>query len=183
MMLFKKLWDVSLSGKNALKKGATLEVETGATLKMNGANVVPSARIVTTTATALTLNATDHAEKVVLINTNSTVTNTFTLPAATGSGLKYTLINNVAQTQGTIKIAANGTDVLSGIAIGVHATTTTGGASFLTSATSDYYSFNRTTTGGLGQDSFEAIDSASGTWTVRVVFNGNGSLATGFAAT
>ena len=36
-----------------------------------------SARIVTTTATALSLTATQHAERVLLINSNSTVANTF----------------------------------------------------------------------------------------------------------
>src|SRR6185503_16783792 len=50
-------------------------------------------RVVPTTVTALSLTATQHAERIVVINTNSTVANTFTLPAATGSGAWYSLVN------------------------------------------------------------------------------------------
>lgn len=142
-----------------------------------------SARIVITTATALSLTQAEHAGRVVLVNTNSTVANTFTLPAATGTGDKYTLINNVVQTQGSVVFAAAGTDVVKGVCIAAHNTTTTGGGSFNTTATSDKVTLNRTTTGGLGGDMFEAWDSASGTWTVKVLINGNGTLATPFSAT
>lgn len=141
-----------------------------------------SARIVTTTATSLALTVTQHAERVVLINTNSTFANTFTLPVATGSGAKFTLINNIAQTQGTVVVAANGTDVMKGVAL-MFPTTAAGAEAFLTSATSDKYSFDLTTTGGLGQDMVEAWDSAANTWNVRVTGVGSGTLATGFSQT
>lgn len=142
-----------------------------------------SARIVTTTATALSLTVTQHAERVVLVNTNSTVANTFTLPLATGTGAKITLINNIAQTQGTVVIAANGTtNTLSGVAY-VYGTTAAGAEAFVTSATSDKITLNLTTTGGLGGDIVEAYDSASGVWTVQVKCVGSGTLATPFSAT
>jgi len=142
-----------------------------------------SGRVVTTTSTALSLTVTEHAERLVLINTNSTVANTFTLPAAAGTGEKFTLINNIAQTQGTVVIAANGTDVLSGICFAMDSTAAADAMTFLTSATSDKISMDLTTTGGLGGDMVEAWDSAANTWTVRVVINGSGSLATPFSAT
>jgi len=142
----------------------------------------PPARIIATTATALTLSDT-HAERVVLINSNSTVANTFTLPPALGTGKKFTLINNVTQTQGTVKFAADGTDVLSGVCFAASSNAASGSALFMTTATSDYASLNLTTTGGLGGDMFEAWDTGSGTWTVRMTTRCSGTVATPFAAT
>lgn len=142
-----------------------------------------STRVVTTTATALSLTVTEHADRVVLINTNSTVANTFTLPVATGSGAKFTLINNIAQTQGTVVIAANGTlDTLKGVAIIGDTTAETAGA-FVTTATSDKLSMDLTTTGGLGGDQVELLDGAANVWTVRATLTGSGTLATPFSAT
>lgn len=141
-----------------------------------------SARVVTTTATALSLTITQHADRVVLVNTNSTVANTITLPVATGSGAKYTIINNIAQTQGTLVVAASGTlDTLTGVALIGDTTAETAGA-FLTSATSDKLSMNLTTTGGLGGDQVELLDGAANVWTVRATLTGSGTLATPFSA-
>lgn len=141
-----------------------------------------SARVVTTTATALSLTVTEHAERMVLINSNSTVANTFTLPAATGTGAKMTLINNITQTQGTVVIAAPGTtNVVSGVAY-AYGSTVADAEAFVTTATSDKITFNLTTTGGLGGDIVEAWDTSTGVWTVQVKFRGSGTLATPFAA-
>ena len=143
-----------------------------------------SGRVVTSTATVLALTVTEHGERIVLINSNSTVANTFTLPVATGSGVKMTLVNNIAQTQGTVVVSANGTtDVLSGIAYNFGSTEETA-MSFVTSATSDKISLNLTTTGGgVGQDRVEAQDVAANTWNVVVHQVGSGALATPFSAT
>ena len=144
-----------------------------------------SARVVTTTATALSLTVTEHADRVVLVNSNTTVANTLTLPVATGSGAKFTVINNIAQTQGSIVIAANGTlDVLKGVAVVSNTSTTVNVQSFLTSASSDKVTWNRTTTGGAGPgDYFEAYDSAANTWTVQVRAGSVGAAATPFSET
>jgi hypothetical protein len=142
-------------------------------------------RFVTVTAatTALSMTLTTHGEKIVLINSNTTVANTFTLPAATGSGAKFDIRNNVAQTQGTVVIAALTTDVFKGIAYGMDTTAAADAIAFLTTATSDKVTLNLTTTGGLGHDRVEAWDVAAGTWNVIVTFTGSGSLATPFSAT
>lgn len=142
-----------------------------------------SARIVTTTATALSLTVTEHGERVLLINTNSTAANTFTLPTAAGTGVKMTVINNITQTQGSVVVAANGTtDTIVGSAM-VFGTTEEAAAGFVTSATSDKITFNITTTGGLGGDMIELWDSAANTWNVRVTAMGSGTLATPFSET
>lgn len=142
-----------------------------------------AARVVTTTATALSLTVTQHAERLVLINTNSTVANTFTLPAATGSGAKFQIVNNVVQTQGSVVIAANGTDVMQGTCFAFDSTAAADAMTFVTSATSDKVTLNITTTGGLGGDQVEAWDIAANTWFVRVVINGSGTLGTPFSQT
>lgn len=142
-----------------------------------------SARVVTTTATALSLTVTEHAERVVLVNTNSTVANTFTLPVATGSGAKFTIINNIAQTQGTVVVAASGTlDTLTGVAIIADTTAETAGA-FVTTATSDKLTLNATTKGGLGGDQIELLDGKANQWTVRATLTGSGTLETPFSQT
>lgn len=143
-----------------------------------------SARIVTSTATALSLTVTEHAERIVLIESNSTVANTFTLPVAAGTGEKFHLVNNITQTQGTVVIAANGTtDVLSGVCLAVDSTGADTASAFYTTATSDKVTLDLTTTGGLGGDTVEAWDVAANTWMVKVVIRGSGTLASPFSAT
>lgn len=143
-----------------------------------------SARIVTTTATTLALTVTQHAERIILINTNSTVANTFTLPVAAATGAKFTLINNIAQTQGSIVVAANGTtDTVTGSAF-IFGSTEETAMSFVTSATSDKITLNLSTSGGVGPgDRIEAIDGKANQWSVTVWGVGSGALATPFAAT
>lgn len=197
--------------KNRIPKGSVLTAEAGSTVDIAGTfkvggtavtadagelnildgvlataaeinrTVDPTGRIVTSTATVLALTVTQHGDRVVLINTNSTVANTFTLPLATGSGVKMTLINNIAQTQGSVVIAANGTtNVLNGKAYIVSSTEEAAICAF-TTASSDKITMNRTTTGGLGGDMVEAWDSSTGVWTVNVTLNGNGAVATPFS--
>lgn len=142
-----------------------------------------SARVVTTTATAVSLTVTEHAERVVLVNTNDASGCTLSLPAAAGTGAKFTIVNNIAQTQGGVIVAAAGTDVVSGAAF-LFGTTEETAASFATSATSDKITLNVTTTGGeIGGDRIECIDSAAATWTVHCILGASGTLATPFAAT
>jgi len=167
----------------SIKTGTYPGTEITATADELNRTVDASSRVVTTTATALNLTITEHGERVVLINTNSTVANTFTLPLATGTGARFTLINNITQTQGSVVIAANGTtNTLAGIAF-MFSSTEEAALCAVTSATSDKITLNLTTTGGLGGDRIECIDSASGVFTVTAWLNGNGSIATPFAAT
>jgi hypothetical protein len=198
-MLLRRITQAIVERLLKVRKTATIDIESGASIRIVSPQTgLPSAtvgtqelatldaatRIVTTTATALSLTVTEHAERVVLINTNSTVANTFTLPLATGSGVKMTLINNIAQTQGSIVVAANGTtNTLKGSAI-IADTTAETAMGFLTSASSDKISLNRTTTGGLGPGEIvECWDTASGVWTVQARLMGSGTLATPFSET
>lgn len=162
----------------------TLDGITASTAELNQV-ADASARVVATTATALSLTVTEHADRVLLVNTNSTVANTFTLPLATGSGNKYTIRNNIAQTQGTVVIAANGTtNVLDGRVIAVDTTAVSDDVmSWATSATSDKISLDLTTTGGLRYDTINALDVSTGVYLVDGITYGSGDLATPFSAT
>lgn len=150
----------------------------------NGPTITPASRIVTTTATALSLTVTQHGERVLVVNTNSTVANTFTLPVATGSGVKFEIINGIAQTQGTVVIAANGTDIFKGRSLAFDATAVaTHQSFFVTTATSDKLSMNLTTTGGKGQDRVVLYDEAANTWRVFAELNCGGGPQTPFSET
>lgn len=191
----KKLYNHTLTGKTRIPNGDVVNFETGSSLKFNDVSLAASVaelnrvnqastRIVTSTATVLALTVTQHGDRVVLVNTNSTVANTFTLPVATGSGVKFTVINGIAQTQGSVVVAANGTtDTLKGIALMVNSTVTNNAEAFLTSATSDKVSFNRTTTGGVGYDMVEAWDVIANQWQVQVKGFTGGTTATPFSET
>lgn len=158
----------------------TLTVNTA--LTVNGNPIVPaSGRFVFTTATTLSLTAALHAEKQVIINTNSSSGFAGTLPAATGTGQKYLLINNLAQTQGTVSLVTAGSDVINGKAIALDTTASADAQVFKTTATSKTTTLNRTTTGGLGFDEIEVWDYIAGTWLIKVTYVGSGSLATPFS--
>lgn len=151
-------------------------------LSVNGNPIVPaSGRFVFTTATTLSLTSALHAEKQVIINTNSSSGFAGTLPASSGSGQKYMLINNLAQTQGSISLVTAGSDVINGKAIALDSTASADAQVFKTTATSKTTTLNRTTTGGLGFDEIEVWDYVAGTWLVRVTYVGSGSLATPFS--
>jgi len=135
-----------------------------------------------TAPTAVALNAAEHANRLYVLNAIIiTSAKTITLPKSTGSGNKYAVVNNAVQTQSVV-VAALGADVMSGSAFLLSETSTNTDV-FHTSATSDKYTFNVTTTGGLRGDVLEAVDIAAGTWLVKVLGNGSGTMVTGFAAT
>jgi hypothetical protein len=207
-LLWKRLKDAVLQGNTKISQG-TVDIESTATLKLAGTAVTASAaelnimdgvtataaelnavadasaRIVTTTATTLNLTVTEHGDRVILINTNSTVANTFTLPLATGTGAKFTLINNIAQTQGSIVVAANGTtQTLKGMALMANSSTTVNAIFALSSATTDKITLNRTTTGGAGPgDIIEIWDTGTSVMTCRVMASTVGNAATPFSET
>ena len=145
-------------------------------------------RYATAATTAITLDRETHSNRLVLYDVVCTGASiTFSLPQSTGSGDKYEIVNNAIQTVNLV-VAAWSTDVFAGIA-----RLFPGGAStvamlvdvFHSTATSDKYTFNFTTSGGLRGDRFEAWDISSGTWYVQIhatILSANAAGATGFAA-
>jgi hypothetical protein len=156
------------------------EAATGLKKYLTGSLVAGAApAIVNTTATLLSLTQAAHANRVV---TNNSAAITITLPAATGTGDTYTIYQQTAATATSSVYAANGTDVLQGVAW-VSTTSTDNAEAFATSATSDKVSVNGTTTGGVVGDKWVFVDVASGKWNVQGYISQTGNTATPFSAT
>jgi hypothetical protein len=168
----------------AAELNASVAGNTSTAAEINRATDI-SARIVGTTATVLALTVTQHAERIVLVNVSTTAGIAITLPVATGSGAKFTVINNVAKTQGSVVVAANGTlDTMVGVAFVANTSTTVNVQAFQTSSTSDKVTFDRTTSGGGGVgDIVEAYDSTANVWVVQVRSGSVGNAATPFSQT
>jgi hypothetical protein len=137
---------------------------------------------ITTSSTGLTLSRKTHGDTVLLINTNSSGTSTFTLPTANGSGTKFRLVNNVQQTQGTLVVTGAVGDTLVGKAIMLDSTAAADAMVFMTTATTIKTTWNRTTQGGLGYDEIEAIDVAANVYEVVVTCNASGTIITPFSS-
>lgn len=111
-------------------------------------------------ATVLAVTKAAHANRTVVLN--NTVPIAVTLPAATGTGAKYSLLVNAAATatQSTIKVA-NNVDVMQGLIVSLN---TTAGVliGFKSTASSDTLTLNGTTTGGGAAAIYTFTDIASG---------------------
>lgn len=143
-----------------------------------------SGSVIDLDATSLTITAATHGERVVTLS-HTAAASTVTLPAATGTGNKYTFIVAAVNTNNHVVKVANATDVFAGNII----TNSTGDAPDLaqpwpTAADSDTITLNGTTTGGQAVgDWVEFIDYASGKFMVRGVTTSSGTEATPFSAT
>jgi hypothetical protein len=127
---------------------------------------------------ALTLNAVQHAGRIVLMD--QAAGEAITLPAATGTGNKYFLFKSVSLSSNTSTIkVANATDVMAGQAT----VAATASNTFPTASTSDTITFNATTQGGLRGTYVEIEDIASGVFRVLAHIVGSGTAITVFSAT
>ncbi len=161
---------------------AIWEASTGLSKKLTGALVTAGAPgVVSTTATTLTLSATAHANRLVVIATNSSSGLAITLPAATGTGNKYEIINGIAQTQGSITVVRAGSDAMKGRCISCDSTAVATHANFFVTLTATTITWNRTTQGGIGHDHITLWDSAAAEWRVLVESNCSGANATPFS--
>lgn len=142
-----------------------------------------AATVVATTAgaTTLTITATSHSGKTIVLNNTAPIA--VTLPQATGTGNKFRFFVAVAATAtaSTIKVA-NATDVMAGFQFTV-TTTATNVEGFATSATSDTISINGTTLGGIAGDVITIEDVKTGVFSVIMLSSSTGTEATPFSAT
>lgn len=141
-----------------------------------------SARLVTVTASAITLDPERHEGKTIVLDRAAGVT--VTLPAAKGSGGRYRFFVKTTVTSNSDKIqVANASDVMAGNIIA----NSTGDTPDLaqpwpTAASSDTITLNGTTTGGLLGDWIEVQDVAANLWSVIGVTSCSGTEATPFSA-
>lgn len=140
-----------------------------------------SASVVDLDATSLTITAAAHGDRYVTLS-HTAATSTVTLPAASGTGNKYTFIVAAVNTNNHVIQVANATDVFEGLAyISQDAADTV--ASFETAAASDTLTLNGTTQGGAAiGDRVEVIDYASGKFHILAHLTGTGTEATPFSA-
>lgn len=134
----------------------------------------------TVTAAALTLDPAVHAGRLIVCSLAAG--QTYTLPAATGSGQVYKFIVGITFTGNGIIKVANSTDTFIGMGIG---STLAGSGSFVegVGGTDDTLTMNGTTTGGLIGSTADFTDYAAGFWFVVARIIGSGTMVTSFSAT
>jgi hypothetical protein len=160
------------------------EVQLNATPAELNAVADKSASIINTTAASLALTAALHAERLVTVDKADGAA--LTLPAAAGTGNKYTVIlgTTITSNSSTIK-AANASDSFFGLALGVD-TDGEGATGYTWNADSgdDTVTMTGTTNGGVAGDTFTFVDFAANKWLVegRITQSG-GSEVTPFSAT
>lgn len=107
---------------------------------------------------------------------------TITLPAANGSGFRYTFVVGTTITSNSLILqAASADDVMAGVIVGAADTDSSVNA-WEAAATSDTITLNGTTTGGIKGDTITLIDIAEGQWAVSGIIQQTGIEATPFSA-
>lgn len=141
----------------------------------SGVCVKPSAPL---TASAITLNPDLHAGKTLVLD--RAAGQTFTLPAATGSGDSYRFFVKTGITSNTTVVqVASGSDWFNG-SLTVAAATT---VQYITANTGtpategDTITMNGTTTGGEAGSWIEVQDVAPNVWSLDGVLTGSGTTA------
>lgn len=137
--------------------------------------------VVDATAATLAVTAAAHGGRTITLNRAAGVT--ATLPAATGSGVRYKFVvaTSVTSNADIIKVA-NSSDTITGTALLLQ----DGGdtvVGFQTGATDDTISLNGTTTGGLKGAHVVIEDIATNLWHAHLVSDASGTEATPFSAT
>lgn len=188
-----------VSGKTGLYVGAQdSEVQVAGTtgaLYQAGTEVTASAveinntcdatgKVVDATAATLTVTAALHASRIITLNRAAGVT--VTLPAASGTGDKYTIIiGTTATSNANIIEVANATDVMDG-SLNIQQDTDVDGTVkvWRADASDDTMTFaGAATTGGIVGGKIECIDYATGFWTCTAYTqSGGGAEATPFSA-
>lgn len=137
-----------------------------------------STRIVTSNSATLAVTAALHDGKIV--NMTKADGQTTTLPAATGSGAKYTFVCGILMSSDNV-IKVTTTDIMTGYALFPTLTETTG-PMFGTAADSDTITLNGTTSGGLKGGVVRCTDLVSGLWHVECFGGASGAETTPFSA-
>lgn len=155
----------------------------GVSKKMSGTLLgAGTGGVVVTTATQVSLSATVHGNKLLVVKTNSSSGCEITLPAATGTGVRYDIVNGIAQTQGSITVVRAGSDVIAGRQISLDSTAVATHQNVFVTLTATTMTWNRTTTGAaLSHDHATLWDAESGTWRLMSEAATSGDDATPFS--
>jgi hypothetical protein len=138
-------------------------------------------RVVSAEAAALAVTADDHEGMIIVLNKADGIT--ATLPAATGSGAKFTfVVGTTVTSNGYVIQVADATDVMDGVILAADDTATPVALVWVTAATSDTITLDGSTKGGLIGDRIELIDIGANQWHVSGVLKQSGTEATPFSA-
>ncbi len=152
--------------------GGKIDVEAGGSIQQN----------VVAAGATLTLTRAAHDGKVILLDTAAG--SIVTLPAATGSGARYTfLVSVTVSSNAHIVKVADADTVMDGIILAADDTATPAALVWVTAATSDTVNLDGSTQGGLIGDRLELVDIAADQWAVHGIVKQSGTEATPFAAT
>ena len=167
---------VAITGTSTIGNGMTIT-----TPVINNPAITGPAPVAFSSGTSLALTQALHANRVVFVTDLAAA---YTLPLATGTGDKYTIILGATITgASTIKVA-NASDTFVGLAI-LHQDGGDTALFFEAAATDDTVDLLGTanSTGGVIGSIYEFWDVASGKWAVRIHANAGGTEATPFSAT
>ncbi len=158
------------TGRSAYATGAQLK-----SFMMSG--------VVTTAATTLTLSATTHAGRTVVVSSAAALA--ITLPQATGTGNTYRVYMSVAATATahTIKVGNSTDNMAGGLAVFDTSATDITAIAFAATATDDTITMDGTTRAGTAGTQIEIQDVATGKFRVLMHGAATGSYATPFSAT
>jgi hypothetical protein len=186
-----------IGGSLDVVSGGEIDVESGGALKLGGTAITATAAEINTaadisagaavaaTGDTLAVTAAAHAGRVVQFgNTTGTIA---TLPAATGTGHRYTFVIGVTATSNAnIVKVANATDVLDG-SLNIQQDTDVDGTVkvWRADAGDDTMTFaGAATTGGIVGGRIECVDYKAGSWSCTAwTQSGGGAEATPFSAT
>jgi hypothetical protein len=124
-----------------------------------------------------------HDSKTLLLNT--TTGSVATLPASTGSGARFKFrVSVLATSNSHIVKVANASDIIQGSIVLVDQDTVGTVTGYVTTATDDTVTLNRSTTGSVTRGEWlEFEDIATNLWSVKGVLTNTGASATPFSAT
>lgn len=141
-----------------------------------------STRVVSAAAATLAVTELAHDGKVIVLNKADGVT--ATLPAATGSGARFTfIVGTTVTSNGYIIKVADATDLMDGVILAADDTATPVALVWVTAADSDTITLDGSTKGGLIGDRVELVDIATNQYAVHGVLKQSGTEASPFSAT
>ncbi len=137
-----------------------------------------SGRIVNCAAATLGLSAATHGDRIVTLNKADG--QAITVPAATGSGVKFTLILGTTVTSVGTTITLTGNDTYVGNAVLIN--DSAAASTYAAGASDEVITLDGSTKGGIKGATIELIDIAADVWYARVISSATGTEATPFSS-
>lgn len=172
-----------------VKSGGTLSIESGGVIAIGGVDLTASlaavannaARYVAAGATK-TLTAANDKQTIKL---DTLAGSTVTLPAATGSGVRFRFVVSVLATSNNhIVKVANSSDTMQGIIVSSDDTSANAVAFAAIAGTDDTITLNRSTSGSVSKGEwFDIEDFAVNVWQVSGVISDTGTPLSPFSST